>query len=306
MNLRKIILVVGAGITLLLCLAGFVSAYRAFAQANAVKGTLDRTYKQLQAIYAENPFPCATNMAVVRGDTAWLTNWHGVLVKDLFAAAVPASVPSASGFIEKLQNTSAALQRRATAGGGRMLPDGFAFGFERYLGSRIMPKPENVKRLDLQFSLVEALTREILDCQVVELSQFERERFDGDGAEGGPVPAGRRRGVPAVQNEVAVATASGGFPREHFSLTFTSSEKALTEVLNRLARMPVFVVVTEVRVERVDRGLRARPDRAGLDAAKEKGGMTVLRAPQRVVSGPDVAPLLKTQMQLDVYTFEGV
>jgi hypothetical protein len=32
----------------------------------------------------------------------------------------------------------------------------------------------------------------------------------------------------------------------------------------------------------------------------------VLRAPQRVVSGPDVEPLLKTQMQLDVYTFEGV
>jgi hypothetical protein len=306
MNLRKIILVVGAAITLLLCLAGFVSAYRAFSQASDVKGKLDRTYKQLQAIYAENPFPCATNMAVVRGDTAWLTNWHGALVQDLHEAAVPASSPSASGFIEKLQNTSAALHRRATAEGGRMLPEGFAFGFERYLGSRIMPKPENVKRLDLQFSLVEALTREILDCQIVELSQLERERFDGDGGEGVAAPAGRRRGPPAAVTESPAAPAAGGFPREHFSVAFTSSEKALTEVLNRLARMPVFVVVTEVRVERLDRGLRARPDRAGLEAAKEKGGMTVLRAPQRVVSGPDVAPLLKTQMQLDVYTFEGV
>jgi hypothetical protein len=46
-----------------------------------------------------------------------------------------------------------------------------------------MPKPENVKRLDLQFSMVEALTREVLDCHVVELTQLERERFDVDGDE---------------------------------------------------------------------------------------------------------------------------
>ncbi len=305
MNLRKIILVVGGGVALLLCLAGFFSAYRAYDQASMVKSTLDRTYKQLQAIYAENPFPSATNMAIVRGDTGWLTNWHGTLVHDLYAVAVPTRTPSASGFIDKLQNTSAALHRRATAEGGRMLPEGFAFGFERYLGSRNMPKQENVRRLDLQFALVEALTREIMDCHVVELSQIERERFDGEAVEAGGA-VGRRRGAAPVVSEAAAAAAAGGFSRERFSLVFTSNEKTLADVLNRMARMPLFVVVTDVRMERLERGLRPSPDRVGLESAKEKGTMTVLRAPQRVVSGPDVEPLLKTQMQLDVYTFEGV
>jgi hypothetical protein len=305
MHTRKIILALSAGLALLLCLLGFISAYRAFAEASTVKNTLDRTYKQLQAHYAENPFPCATNMAIVRRDTAWLTNWHGTLVFDSHAVAVSAKSPSASGFIEKLQNTSVALHRRATADGGKMLPDGFAFGFERYLGSRVMPKPENVKRLDLQFSMVEALTREVLDCHVVELTQLERERFDVDGAELGG-GTGRRRGAVVVNEAPAAAAAVGGFPREHFSIAFTANEKTLAEVVNRLARMPLFVVVTDVKVERLERGLRPRPDRTAMEATTETGTMAVLRAQQRVVSGPDVAPLLKTQMQLDVYTFEGV
>jgi hypothetical protein len=304
MNTRKIILALSAGLALLLGLMGFISAYRAYAQASTVKNTLDRTYKQLQAIYAENPFPCATNMSVVRHDTGWLTNWHGALVYDAHAVAVPAKSPSASGFIEKLQNTSVALHRRAMADGGKMLPDGFAFGFERYLGTRVMPKQEHVKRLDLQFSMVESLMREVLDCHVVELTQLERERFDGEGGDAGAA-VGRRRGA-AVANEAPSVAAGGGFPREHFTIAFTANEKTVAEVVNLLARMSLFVVITDVKIDRLERGLRPRPDRTAMETAKEPGGGAVLRAPQRVVSGPDVAPLLKTQMQVDVYTFEGV
>jgi hypothetical protein len=305
MKARKIIIMAGAGAAFLLCLAGFVFAYNAYAKASKVKTTLDGTYKQLQSIYSANPFPNATNMAVLRGDAAWLANWHRLLVAELRETAAPNADLSSSGLIMKMQDTSAELHKQANASGGKVLPDGFAFGFDRYLGgSRRMPKPENVKRLALQFMMMEAITREILDSRVAALTRIDREEFESDGAEKTAAATGKRRPQqPAPVAAPVVAAEDARYPRQRFTVSFTADEKALAEVLNRMAKMPLFVVVTEVSIDRVSRGLQPRPEKPVVET--DKARTAVILPTQRVVSGPEIAPLLKAQMMIDVYTFEG-
>ena len=306
MKARKIIVALSAGIAFLLCLAGIIFAYLAYEKASKVKATLDGTFRDLENIYSADPFPCPTNVAAIRGETAWLTNWCQSLVAELNAGTVSNENLSSGGLIQKLQNKSAELHKLAAAGGGRVLPEGFAFGFDRYLGGKSeMPKPEYVKRLALQFDMVEAVTREILASHVNALSQIDRETFDVESAES-PAASGRRRlSAPAASAPVPAAVAAGApYPRQHFTITFTADQRALAEVLARMAKMPLFVVVTELRIDRVDRGLLARSEKTAAESGKAKPAVPPLS--QRVVSGPEIAPLLKTQMQIDVYAFEGV
>ena len=306
MKARKILIAVGAGIAFLLCLAGFVVAYRAYAESSKIKATLGDTARELEKIYNENPFPNSTNVAVLRSDTVWTTNWYQSLVGELRKAALPNETPSSSGFKQRLQDASVELYKKAASEEGKVLPDGFAFGFDRYLGSSShMPKPENVRRLTVQLLMVEAITREILNSHVSELSRIERDIFDGDSGE---TPTAPGRHHAAATGAVAAPVVGVAFPAtspgQHFSFAFTADEKALAEVLGRLAKMPMFVVVTELKVERVERGLKQRSEKAVIETDKNK--TVVLLPSQRMVSGPEIAPLLKVQMQVDVYTFEGV
>ncbi|MEI8242899.1 MAG: Amuc_1100 family pilus-like protein [bacterium] len=304
MKARKIIITAGAGAAFLLCLAGFVFAYNAYAKASKVKTTLDATYKQLQSIYSANPFPNATNMAVLRSDAVWMSNWYRLLVAELRETAATNADLSSSGLIMKMQDTSTELHKQANASGGKVLPDGFAFGFDRYLGgSRRMPKPENVKRLALQFTMMEAITREILDSRVAALTRIDREEFESDGAEKTAATGKRPRQQPAPVAAPVVAAEDARYPRQRFTVGFTADEKALAEVLSRMAKMPLFVVVTEVSVDRVSRGLQPRLEKPVVET--DKARTAVILPTQRVVSGPEIAPLLKAQMMIDVYTFEG-
>ena len=315
MKAQKIIMIVSAGVVLLLCLGGFVMAYQAYSKASTVKATLGGTFHQLEGIYNENPFPNSTNMAVLRSDTTWTTNWYQSLVMELRLAALPPESLSSSRFIEKLQDTSAELHRKAMAEGGKVLADGFAFGFDRYLGSKSsMPKPENVKKLEVQFMMVEAIAREILDSHVSALTEIDREKFEGGDVADAPAASGRHRPQPAgVAAAPVTGVADSHYTGQHFTFSFTADEKALSEVLSRMAKMPMCVVVTELKIDRLERGLRPRSDKTAVEADKPKTAVEIdkpttakLPRTQRVVSGPEISPLLKTQMQVDVYTFEGV
>ncbi len=305
MKARKILIAVGAGIAFLLCLAGFVVAYRAYAESSKIKATLGDTARELEKIYNENPFPNSTNVAVLRSDTVWTTNWYQSLVGELRKAALPNETPSSSGFKQRLQDASVELYKKAASEEGKVLPDGFAFGFDRYLGSSShMPKPENVRRLTVQLLMVEAITLEILDSHVTELSRIERDIFDGDSGET-PTATGRHHAAATGAVAAPVAgVADSRYAGQHFAFAFTADEKALAEVLGRLAKMPMFVVVTELKIDRVERGLRQRPEKVAGETEKTKP--VVLSPSQRMVSGPEIATQLKIQMQVDVYTFEGV
>lgn len=305
MKARNIAWMSGAGGLFLLCAVGVWFACNSYAKASKVKGKLAGTHNTLKNIYNEDPFPSAENVTLLNRETAWMAGWYQSLAGELRTASAPVESLTPGGFIQRLQNVSVDLHRLAAAEGGKVLPDEFAFGFERYLGAASeMPKTENVKRLALQLAMVEAITREILGSHVNAISHVDRELFEGESAEG-PAAGGRRR-PPASAAAPSPSAADAKYPRQHFSFSVVSDERALAEVLGRLAKMPMFVIVTNLRVDRVDRGLQSRPEKSPVETDTTKSAAAPAPTGQRVVSGPEIAPLLRTQMQIDVYTFEGV
>ena len=322
---QKIAIIAGAVLASCLCLGGAWMVWRAFSQAGDVRKTLEDSLGQLQKVYAKDPFPSRNNVAAITNDTHRLREWNAALSRDLSTnesvAATNALTPSA--FIQQLQHTVRELDAVAARNGGKVLADGFAYGFPQYLGAAGgMPKPEDVKRLDVQLRMVDAIMREMLAGHVSAISLAEREVFETGVEAVAPGAAsvsrrGSRRAAPRAAMTAAAPAAMGAYPHQHFVFAFDVAEYAFDDVLDRLAVMPMFVVVTELTVQRDERGLRAPSDTtaaAGVaPAAKpaESADSNKTKAPalprsQREASGPDIAPLLKVRMQLDVYTFEGV
>jgi hypothetical protein len=306
---HKIVIAAGLGLMAILCLAGAWFAFGAYSKAAKVKASLGGTLRQLQAIYNADPFPNAANRQAILADSAWIGDWMSALGQELRAAQVgPTNNLSPSLFIDKLQSATRALRTLAQAEGTQVFPEGFAFGFDRYLGSASsMPKPEHVQRLAMQLAITDALVRELLASHVSTVTHFEREAFDT----GAPVAAaddggGRRRragGAPVAGAPAAAAAAGGRYSRQHFNISFTAREKALVEVLNRLARMSLFAVVTEVSIHRMAAGFQPPPEKS-IETDKAKAAL--LPPGQRIVSGPEMDPVLRATIQVDVFTFEGV
>jgi hypothetical protein len=305
---QKIAIGAGVAVAVLLCLGGAWIAWRAFASSAGVREERNTRLKQLQSIYKKDPFPSATNVVVVRRDRQRLDGWTQDLGRELRGSLGAATnVVSPSLFIQQLQQVAREL-RNPRLTGGVALPEGFAFGFERYLGTTTMPGVKDVPRLALQLHMVNAMLREILAARVSAVTAVERDQFEDAAAAAPAAPApgsGRGRHGPAAAAPAgsAAAAPAGPYARQRFSFAFTAGEKSLDEVLDRLAAMPLFVVVADLAVQREDqRGLRPAPEKAA-DADKNKPAPD--RRP-RVVSGPEISPLLKVRMQVDVYTFEGV
>lgn len=306
---HKIVIAAGLGLMAILCLAGAWVAFGAYSKAAKVKASLGGTLRQLQAIYNADPFPNVANRQAILADSAWVSDWVSSLGQELRSTPVGSTNNlSPSLFIDKLQGTTRALKALAQAEGTQVFPDGFAFGFDRYLGSAsTMPKPEHVQRLAMQLAMMDALVRELLASHVSTVAHFEREAFDaGAPASAADEGVGRRRRpgpAPVAGAPAAPAAAGGRYSRQHFNISFTAREKALVDVLNRLARMSLFAVVTDVSVNRMANGFQPPPEKS-LETDKAKAAL--LPPGQRVVSGPEMDPVLRATIQVDVFTFEGV
>ena len=305
MTVRQIVIMVSAGVIFLLCLVGCVIAYRAYSEAANVHATLDGTVGNLKKIYNENPFPSQTNMAVLRTDTAWLTNWRQSLTDELHTAIVLTDIPTPPAFSRKMQRESIpALQKMAVEKGCK-LGDNFAFGFDWYLGN--IPKLENVKRLTLQFAMIEAISKELFESHVTELTQVQRQDFEGNTAGESSTPSrGRSRSAPTATSskQQLDGIAYNRYAGEELVFAFKADEKALIELLNRLAKIPMFVVVRDLAIKREKPGLQLFPEKTTAETDKTKNA--ALLPSQRMASGPEIAPLLEIKMHIDVYTFEGV
>jgi len=310
MNVRKNVILASVAVAFILCVIGFVVAYRAYDDACTVNASLDGAVAKLKTIYGENPFPSQTNLVVLRNDTAWLANWYKSLTGKLRAAVVLPETPTPPAFSREMQRERVpALQKTASEKGCTLSSPAFAFGFDSYVGNNSrMPEQRNVRRLALQFMLVDAIAREIFDSHVTELQQIRRDEFEGAASSSDTSMPTRRHDRSAQAtvsaNEPVGGVADSRYPGESFIFKIAADEKSLGELLNRLAKMPLFVVVRDLSVAREKPGLQAYPEKAASEAGKTKAA-TLLPA-QRMASGPEIAPLLDVQLRVDVYTFEGV
>jgi hypothetical protein len=221
------------------------------------------------------------------------------------------------------------LDRAKTA--GVSVPEGFAFGFGRHMPGNLPATPD-VPRLTQQLRLVQALCETLYQARISELRGIGREEFETGvgGAEEGSAPAGRareRRRPDATAALANVPNPQAGlipdrelFGRWHFVLHFTAKEAALRDVLNRLARGSLVIVVTRLElageefkpVQGTSRVPAAAPKSAGRDAGRsaERPAASepaaeetpqILPRDLRLACGREGPMLVK--LELDVYQF---
>ena len=320
MKRDQIILIVSAVLLAVVTVVAGWFLMKAVAERNAAAENCTMAYEEVQGIYQAKVFPNAENIARIKDDQRLLEEWLGTASNLLHRGDVPDKQSSPTGFKQKLQATVRVLSAHQGIVQGKVVRSGFHFGFDRYLGeSDSLPQAENVARLSNQLTIIERISKELYAANIMELRAVTRETFDDKegGAQNEEATTRRssRRRRDTAQNS-AVAEASAGpiseyFSRQRFSFEFQARPEVLIDVLNRLAAMELFVVVSEVEFKKTSDPLSLRSAKKETGRGPEVVGMAVKDPAQmthveRIVTDPQLEPPVTVKLEIYVYAFEGV
>jgi hypothetical protein len=310
MKRKQIMVFAVSAVVALLCAWSVWRLVSELGDAKAAEQKRNSARGQLDGIYKLKPFPNDANRKQAAADRdamhAWLNALGALLVDTNAAAALSPSL-----FMQNLQQDMRELSALSSGSSAKLVPDGFAFGFDRYFGTDgRMPEPEDVPRLSLQLKMTDRICRELAAAGILSLTAIRREEFESGSvkAEDSAPDAGarrpRRRPAAAGASPKAVLAAKQS-TRHHFVVEFVARKNAAFDTLNRLAAMDLFVVVTEITIRKTMDDLKAAPP-APTEADKTKGKVVPPDLNQRVIAGPFVDPPMNVRIELDVHVFEGV
>lgn len=307
MKQQKIILIGMGALAFLLVVGGGWRLVRSMSAAATELAARDATWAELQKLFNSNPFPSATNILVLQTDVRNLHEQEQAMIAGLRTGQIESEEPSPAVFIRRLEENVRDLQRQAPiVEGARVVPDGFAFGFGRYLATGGgMPSPVDVPRLTQQLKTIELLAGLVYESRMREWRGVRREEFEaGPAAE---TPTSRRRPARPSRTVGAAAAPMGGglYTVQHYTLELTGRKLPLLDLINRLAASPTCMVVTEVDVRKRGTDVRSLESAPAADPAAAPRPAVVPLHAERLVSGPDVDPLLDARIEIDVIHFEG-
>lgn len=323
MNRTKIIV---AGIfvaVVALLIAGSVRLTRSYAAAQEARRLRDSAFGNLKQLYDAKPFPSMENAERMQQDVQALLQMRDALTNAVSTRDVPRPSLSPSRFIQELQTTlRERLQAQAPiVEGVRVVPDNFAFGFERYVAAGApMPLEKNVPRLAQQLVMIENLVSEVYAAQIGTLRSVKRDEFDAGEAEdaGGEtesrVSSRRNARREAAGSDPGRLSGSSLYSAQRFTLEVTGRQAAIGDLLNRLAAMKMFVVVTDVELRKSGDDLRTPAEAPAASATPVAEAVVVedlvskLWPSKRLVSGLDIDPPISARIELEVISFkkEGV
>ncbi len=310
-----------AGMTvaaLLVAVAAFVM-FRGLAEATQTRRDRDSALGNLNGFFQRNPFPNAENIERERRNLETVKSWFERLHAELQQSNIPKAESSPIAFNSRREAVMADLLARAPVGRGgeRVTPADFGFGFDEYK-TGVLANPADVPRLMRQLRMVELLMRELFEAGVQQVAGVTRERFEAADAGAAAQPddpmfAGRGRGGARGGMQPAAARPGGridapvALDRQRFSFTFVAQETALVELLNRIAAMDMFAVVTRIEFTKEGEDYRPPPSREERPAEDEARPGVARMPPSRsarLVSGRGRAAPVRVQMDVEVYSFE--
>lgn len=248
---------------------------------------------------------------------------------------------SPSVFLSKLSEGVRSLRAAAPlVDGRRSVSDSFCFGFDAYFGNdETFPKKEEVPLMVQQLKIAAILAKELYAAQVSQLTRLEREAHDGatlamkrDSSPRRSEPAydGGRDGDGRPEQGRTL------FTTQRTVLEFQAKQNALVDFLDRLNSLKrPFIIVSSISVKKIGEDVKKAPvfEKTGDDrpqqsarsarrtrragrrgeepeehAAQEQPAQaapapTEMPAELRIVSGPDVDPLLAVRLELDIFNF---
>ncbi|NCC51973.1 MAG: hypothetical protein EOM20_12265 [Spartobacteria bacterium] len=317
MNLKKNIgLVIGGAITLVLVVLVLLLLFRFSSEYRKVSQTLKARLATLENLKKRDPFPSKENVMLAADNRGQLESKFSELQSILARGQIQPEVIQAASFPPRLEGIVKDLRKQAVIAKVE-LPEGFAFGFDRYLRGEL-PNQSDVERLLIQVKMVQNVARMLFDARISALEKVNRELFDEK--EEAPAEAAesrvsrRRRMTPTstakstdqmsrVQKDEALYTS------EPFSILFTAKEAALWEILNLMDSSSMFTVVvnidatSEIPEVTKEEGIKGIQDQLSNKNKPAERGMRrrPLDHEERVVSGREE---LTVKLDFDVYRFK--
>lgn len=318
---RKVVIAAVAVLFALLFIAAAALLVLGFMDFHRAESALSDSKKQLEFLYGRNPFPAEHNLQTERANLKILNSEMAGLIAAMSRGQAETVEQSPAKFVSQFWESRKALLARATEAGTKVA-EGFDFGFGRQMEGK-PPVQKDVARLAQQLKIVENLCGVLYAAHVGELQGVGREEFEEDAVAGGAVAAsaptlgrGRGRGATAasqvslntVNAETGVVPEGQQFGKWHFVLVFSAKESVLLDVLNGMARDPLFAAVTRLELTGDNNVVVQGGDIAAKEAQAEGGAAktpkTVAPAAARdlrIVSGRDVP--VSVRMDVDVYQF---
>ncbi len=339
MNRSKVIVAaVSVVFVILVAVAGFM-AHGKRADAEKVRKGRDREFKELEAVFQDAIFPSATNVTSLQTNVRDLEDTRANMEAALAAMNVPSPTNiSASVFMRTLQDLILKKVKMApVVEGKKSVASDFAFGFDRYVGpSSRMPRENEVPRLVQQLLIVSAVVDEMYASGVSQILAIRREGFEAGAGGEAAQPEGRSQGGRGRGRRREAQPDSGDntsfsrseptiqtdlYSAQHFSIHCLARQGAVVDLLNRLARLRYFTVVTDVRLHKTGPDVRipgSTADKAQESSSRrgrrteevvvetEDAGPVLSDLPpsQRLLSGPDIDPPLDVIIDMYVYRFE--
>jgi hypothetical protein len=307
-------------LVLVLAISSFLLA-RGIGQFSKEEKKLDRSVNTLRDYYGRNPFPSSDNVTREEANGTALLDWM-------------ANISSAlrEGQVEPIQKTPAQFRRlfiqerdelvRVASQNKILLPEGFAFGFERYSSDGTLPAPSDVPRLAQQLVIADQLCRVIFESGATELSALRREEFESAGVKAGagvkhggrPVRRTRSRQTTTVSTSGArswkVTPDAGVLNRKdlharlRFGVSFEAREEAVIKIMNALAAHEMFTVVSFLNIKKLGDDVTPPAKLVGkADDVLAGGAAEHPPRAERLMSGPMLETPMQVTMEVDVYRF---
>lgn len=278
--LKKYLVLEICGVVILAALAVIgVKLVAAIRQYAVETGDLQAVVDRKQQLDRREPwYPSKENVEQEAENYKDILDSYNELNERLRARQIEPQTMQPADFMPLLENTLWRL-RNQMAGARVAYPQKFTFSFERYAGGKL-PAADDIPRLVQQLKIIEALCQALGKVGIAELVSISREEFEVAGRPESAAP--RPNGQPW---EKALYTT------QHFKLSVKAAEASVFDLLNLLARLPLFTVVTSVEMANVKPTLRE-----GRGAVTEES----VSRERSIMLGKEMVEL---KLEMDVYQF---
>ena len=337
MKKSRVILISSAVATAVVAIVCVILAVLGFGKASEAAERAERATSGIGKVYARDPFPSEENIVQIGTNALLRADWTKKLAAAIDEGAIsPARGITPGAFSQMREKMIEGMTKSAPDGedGKPVVPENFAFGFERY-SSGVPAEKVHVDRLVRQLRTMEKLVRILYDAGISHFDAAGREEFE-EGSPDDEDYTGRRDRPMTVSGPTItippLPAPKGAVPmqRDRFAFQFTAREGAVAAILDAVDAMRPFAMVSSLRFEKIrpdvvfpdeneserraqsgsreDQPRRSRRNRRG--AAEEEApaqaapALNERPAPRsaRLVSGPLREAPVRVLMTVDVYS----
>lgn len=286
MKKNQLILAIGGGVSAVLVLGAAALAAIGFSGKGDARKSRERAFSELSRLHQSVPFPSEENVAAAGKNLENARGWIEILDDELtvgtndWAKGINLRRASPGEFSSLREETIQSLYDAAPVGedGTKIVPDSFAFGFDRYSGGEPAQTP-HVVRLLRQLRLTDQLVRMLYAAGPQRIETVGRVVFETGSAassdETGYVRPKKRNDARTRDAALVVQPpppSDGPVPSdvERFGFRFVAREKAVLDFVNAIDAMKPYACVSGLSMSKVSDDVVFPDEAQEKDAARRR------------------------------------